>query len=900
MKQPSAILYFPSTHWDREWYKTVDEFRFHLVPVMKKIITTLENCDDFSIFTLDGQTCVLNDYLLVASDDMDRLKTLIQNQKLLIGPWYTMPDEFLVSCESLIQNLKKGFATASSYGSAPMKCGYVCDIFGHIANLPQILNGFQIRSALISRGTNDSSLECFFNWTSPDGSSVLTYKAPETCGYGSFFYECISEFAPDYTAHLDEITQRAIAYTERELTRTALPFVILMDSMDHETIHEFMPEILRRLSDHYGCPVLQKSLEDMPDWIQQACCCDVSVLPQVSGELNEHAKANVMHNKLIPHTLSSRYDIKQANQNLLEYYAMPSAALNLMENGDYLRGFLPYAYELLLQNHAHDSICGCSIDAVHREMLIRFEKVQRTAAEYFQQFAARQYQTVYQKDGDLQIYVYNPLPYEYNGLLELDIDFPVDFAIRQLPYIKFEQRNSFLIQNEQGETLPYNLVSAIRNHQTRLFGGNKQFTDTHRIAVTVVLRPMGYTVFSIIPFPRPYRIMDRFSDGQNSCENAWIRFSVESDGTITIFDKETDQTYSGLHSFLDCGEMGDGWFHIRPIQDSLISSIGCPVRIEKTFDGCASCKFSVHYYFSLPQQKEISHEYTFRSENTKILEIVSTFTISRTSKLITVDTIIRNNIQDHRLQLHLPVDLAYPADEQPGANRRHYYYVNQCNAIIRRSSGTDLSHYDWKEADISEYPMENMAFVREENPGGTVRGLLFLSKGGLHEISCPGDRRTSMDITLLRCFRQTVGTDGEPDGQLQKKLDFHYAFMPLNRESNADLVQIKDTYISGYESFTVKAGELSANPPDSALQWHSDSVKYITCMPADSAGILIRAANYSKAPAAASVQFAKPVADACLCNFLEQKTDDVKISGNTITFTAAPCSIVTLHVQFNR
>jgi len=36
---------------------------------------------------------------------------------------------------------------------------------------------------------------------------------------------------------------------------------------------------------------------------------------------------------------------------------------------------LKYAWKLLLKNHPHDSICGCSIDEVHREMITRFENV---------------------------------------------------------------------------------------------------------------------------------------------------------------------------------------------------------------------------------------------------------------------------------------------------------------------------------------------------------------------------------------------------------------------------------------------------------------------------------------------------------------------------------------------
>ena len=125
MKNLKKIYYFASTHWDREWYKTVDEFRFRLVPVMQKITRTLETDENFKIFTTDGQTCILEDYLAVKKDDEAKLRALIQSGRLKIGPWYTMPDEFLLSHESLVQNLLKGHYLAAEYGAPrALKNGY--------------------------------------------------------------------------------------------------------------------------------------------------------------------------------------------------------------------------------------------------------------------------------------------------------------------------------------------------------------------------------------------------------------------------------------------------------------------------------------------------------------------------------------------------------------------------------------------------------------------------------------------------------------------------------------------------------------------------------------------------------------------------------------------------------
>lgn len=874
--KPEAIFYFAATHWDREWYKTVDEFRFMLVPVMDKIIETLEQNPEFSLFTLDGQTCVLEDYLTVRPEHAERLSRLIRAGRLVIGPWYTMPDEFLTSAESLIQNLLLGHRIAKRYGTTPLKTGYVCDTFGHAANLPQLLGGFGISTALISRGTNDSELECFFDWESPDGSHAYTFKAPEICGYGSFHYEALSPFAPNYEKHLDEITELAIQYVERELTRTSLPYVLLMDGMDHETIHPFMPQILKRFEAHFQCPVLQKRLDELPSLMHGS-------LPKKSGELTAHGKANVMHIKLIPHTLSSRYDLKRANddcQNLLEHYALPSAAIDRMFGRCEQAGYLSYAYRLLLQNHAHDSICGCSIDAVHREMLTRFEKAERTAAEYFRRFCEISYQESCSMDGDCIVKLFSPLPHAYTGLLEFDIEFPPDFPVTSLPYMKYEQRNAFLIYDEDGNELPYNILHVRRGHQVKMFGGNVHPADVHRVAVQGTLRPMGFTCFTIRPSHLPYRITDRFSTGPASCRNELIDFRIHPDGTVCIKDLETGQTYDNLHSFLDCCEAGDGWFHIRPMEDEIIASSGCRVTIAKTFDGYAACRFLVRYELLLPKEKQTENGISSRKRELVPYHISSEFTISRTSKLIRVRTEIENTVRDHRLQLHLPTGCTSSS-----------YFVNQCELIVERPVGQDPSHYNWKETDITEYPFESMAWLRSG-----ARGLLFLSGGGLHEVSCPDDAENSMDITLLRCFRKTVGTNGETDGQLAGTRVLDYALLPLNNETAGELVRVKNAYVAGYRAFTIENGHLTKE--ESAFSLDSAHCVYSTCLPSETQGILLRITNYSDTCDSCTVTFARPPKTAELCNFLEEKTAEASVSGNKVSFTAKPYQMVTLHVTF--
>ena len=133
----------PHTHWDREWYLPFQVFRLKLVHLMDLLLDTLERDPAFTSFTLDGQTSVLEDYLELRPERRADVEHLVRQGRLLIGPWYVLPDEFLVSPEALIRNLLAGRADGRAFGGC-MDVGYVPDPFGHIGQLPQILAGFGI------------------------------------------------------------------------------------------------------------------------------------------------------------------------------------------------------------------------------------------------------------------------------------------------------------------------------------------------------------------------------------------------------------------------------------------------------------------------------------------------------------------------------------------------------------------------------------------------------------------------------------------------------------------------------------------------------------------------------------------------------------------------------------
>ncbi|RKZ10338.1 hypothetical protein DRQ50_14515, partial [bacterium] len=171
---PTHAFLVSHTHWDREWYLTFARFRVQLVETIDAILDQLESDPDFRHFCLDGQTLALEDYLEARPEQKDRIEDLVETGALALGPWYVLPDEFLVSGEATVRNLQFGHATAARFGGA-QKVGYLPDTFGHLGQMPQILQQAGIDSFIYWRGHGDeiARLGLEWWWEAPDGSRVL-------------------------------------------------------------------------------------------------------------------------------------------------------------------------------------------------------------------------------------------------------------------------------------------------------------------------------------------------------------------------------------------------------------------------------------------------------------------------------------------------------------------------------------------------------------------------------------------------------------------------------------------------------------------------------------------------------------------------------------------------------
>ncbi|MBV8987603.1 MAG: hypothetical protein JO372_03480, partial [Solirubrobacterales bacterium] len=395
------------THWDREWYRPLEHFRLELGRVVDGVLDALEQDPRFSSFTLDGQAVVLEDYLEVRPHNEHRLRALLAAGRLEVGPSYVLPDEFLVGGEPLVRNLLIGRSVCERFGAAPSPVGYLPDSFGHPLQLPQLLAGFGIETFVFMRGLGDQfdQLGAVFAWQSPDGSEVLAFQ--QLAAYSNFAA----------LADVEDAQSRVIGIVERfgaVLERAGVRDVLLCNGDDHSPVQPELPSLCAELEQR-----LPRSEFKIATFAQYVRAARPVNPPVVAGELLGSRLQNVLRG-----VNSARLYLKQANERAerrLLAVETATAIATLQDGAPFPHQDFELAWRDLLRCQPHDSICGCSCDEVHRDMLVRYEWLERTLTVLQERALSRSAgTTVADEPGSARsVGVVNVLPYPRRGLVEL-------------------------------------------------------------------------------------------------------------------------------------------------------------------------------------------------------------------------------------------------------------------------------------------------------------------------------------------------------------------------------------------------------------------------------------------------------------------------------------------------
>ncbi len=765
----------PHTHWDREWYLSFDHFRVRLVHMLDDLLNILDTRPDFKSFTLDGQTSVLNDYLEIKPGNRDKIEKYVREGRLFIGPWYILPDEFLVSGEATIRNLTRGRETAHRFG-ASMDVGYIPDSFGHIAQMPQILKGFDIDSAIVWRGFGGEpdQISSEYQWRSPDGSIVLMEHLSDVGYSAGYFNSTDSEIAEE----------RFLDFKKRVDYRARTSERLMLNGGDHHWPYRNLPDVLAYLNDKYKGEArlvhssITRFMKEMGEKVT------LSDLPVADGELKFGYRwaFNVTGG-----VYSSRLYIKQANtrsQWLLERYLEPLNAMAMMRGGRTQSELIRQGWTYLMQNHPHDSICGCSIDPVHREMMTRFEKLGELGkgVEYFAWM-----DLVPDKEGasgdDQYLVFFNPSPFKRNEIVECDVEFfkqkvvvglnPDVVVDPPLPDVE-----GFELHDDHDVSIPFEVVD---RHEDFGIAYNRfdypSQTKVDKFHIRVLLNdlpPLGLRKLKIVRKSvfSTYPQLSSFDSGDDYLENQFIRVSVDGNGSFYVTDKTTGYQYGPLGYFEDGADAGDEYNYSPPDNDRVLSSTESARVTIHLMDGQYRKGLQVRGTWDLPAS--LTEDENGRIKETERIPFSITAWLTPESRFVQFETTLTNTVKDHRLR----------AVFKTGCNTNIHRADSQFGILQREQQQYDPDDYDI-EVPASVAPMQRYVIIDD---GKKAASLIAV---GLPEYELKYNSNGELALTLLRCtgelgrgaIKMRPGGRGgwknsTPDAQCPGEHHFTYAFMP--------------------------------------------------------------------------------------------------------------------------
>lgn len=343
-----TVIAYLHTHWDREWYREYEVFRLRLVRVFDNVLELLEN-NKIPSFYFDGQVCALLDYLEIRPEKEALIRQLISEKKLFIGPFYTLVDEFLTDRTVFEKNLEIGLKISKDFGCTDF-IGYLADTFGHSKNIPPILKEYGMDKCVVWRGCGDFPSEFTFNGVNTinlvRGYFMDIFSAPMT----------IEQKAEWLKGNLDKIAEKSGEYLLLPIGADHLG-VEKDISEQIQMVNKLLVDYEIKLSTPFEYFELVKDNFKQFEW---------------NDELRDNSKTFILQG-----SYSARMKVKQYNIKCT--YMLEQADKLQKKYGSKYNSVIEYAYKLLLKNQAHDGICGCSTDLVHRENITRYEKILQIA-----------------------------------------------------------------------------------------------------------------------------------------------------------------------------------------------------------------------------------------------------------------------------------------------------------------------------------------------------------------------------------------------------------------------------------------------------------------------------------------------------------------------------------------
>ncbi len=627
MKKTYAVI--SHTHWDREWYQPFELFRFRLVDMMDNLLKIMKDSPTY-FFHLDAQTIVLEDYLEIRPEKRKLLEKYIKEGRLLVGPWYVQNDFFLTSGEATIRNLIIGQKIADEFGKCT-RIAYMADQFGLTSQLPQIFRQIGIDCCAFGRGANAPDTPAQFNWKGADGSVVL-------CEFMKWWYNNLQR-VPDDTEQATKLIK-----TKAEIMSAYMKTsnYLLMNGVDHLEAQENLLPILDKVRENLpgDITLIQDTMPEFFERTKKELREKNILLTQLNGELRMGGE-----NTVLTGTLSSRIYLKIANvkaQVALEKRVEPLyTILSSLGITEYPFGYLNYIWKLLIKNHPHDSICGCSVDSVHRHMMDRYERIQENTDELIRRGMQAISDHVDRKnltEKDYILTVLNTVSFKGKTVIDAEIMLSNDDKI-----------SCFKILDPKGREIPFTVYAiSHKGHSTISpvnLPGDLSVTR-YNIRFILPIDSIGFNTLTVRPCQGLLKIDINENAKADLLENRFVRCKINTNGTITVTNKITGKIYDNLLIMEDCEEIGDEYVH-RESENS-----------KKFTSDFVTSNISVIEDNKFMQRRNVTYEMTVDRNDEKRIPFDITISLSSVSSVIDIDLSFMNTAKNHRIRVLFPTEIS--------------------------------------------------------------------------------------------------------------------------------------------------------------------------------------------------------------------------------------------------
>ncbi len=881
----SRVHITPHMHWDREWYFTTEESRILLVNNMEEIMQRLESDPQYKYYVLDGQTAVLEDYFAIKPENRERLKALVQAGKLIIGPWYSQTDTMQVAGESIVRNMLYGIRDCLALGE-PMRIGYLPDSFSMSSQLPMIYKGFDIDTAMFWRGCSErhGTDKTEFLWQSNDGSEVVAQVLP--LGYA------IGKYLPQDEAGLRARLDKYFPVLEKP---SVTKDILLPNGHDQMPIQEDIFEVMETLRQVYpDREFMMSRFEEVFERIKQ----QRDKLDTVKGEFND-GKYMRVHRTIS----STRMDIKlrhAAVENKIVNILEPLASIAWSLGFEYHHGLIEKMWKESMKNHAHDSIGCCCSDKVHAEILNRYILADDMATNLINFYKRKIVDHMPAREGCDKLAFFNLSPYQREEVINTTIT------------IRAEQFNIF---DDDGNPVEYfiqdqRVIDPGKIDRQIVHYGNYDPFIEYDIQIKYTVPAMGFTTLHIQGNVRGKQKVTE--QKERLLENEFYRIKVNDNGTLTIFDKETEMRFDQVLLLEDGSDDGDEYDYSPSRQEWLLYSDEFKAETHirhEGFQSVATIQLRMNVPANLLEREE-------RTGQNGFVEVDCQVVLKQGSRRIEVSMALDNQADDHRVRVLIPtpfVSETVVADNQFGLITRP---CNDPAMAVWQQEG-------WKEAPVSVYQLMNFAALQNKTGG------MALMTNGLREFEVISGRdcqkasqeeRNTLALTLFR----GVGVLGKeelllrpgrpsgikiptPDSQTRGKLVCKFTLCGFvgNHIEASVMAQARDnvTPIECYNKIPYNAMKLNVGEQNRPLRYsllskdQQGAVLSVLKKAEDEEALILRVYNPTETDTITDdVTFSSQISSWCETN-LEEKLCNTEVEMGSFGILK-PCQVKTFQIKF--